>query len=105
MRNSLVRDNFIKQYGKEKFDKMCETNKRFSKYREPPIPKQYKWIFNQFMFIWGNAEMDFNGNRIFTFQTLNEYEKCMKVYFTIVEKKLLFKMNQWVQETISDFSK
>lgn len=42
------------------------------------------------------------GNVIFTFRTINEYVECMKVPLTVEDKKLLFKMKGWANETISE---
>jgi hypothetical protein len=55
------------------------------------------------MLIWQNCEYDFGGNVVFTFRTVNEYVECMKVPFTVEDKRLLFKMKQWALETISEF--
>lgn len=54
------------------------------------------------MQIWQNAEHDMMGNVIFTFRTVNEYVECMKVPFTVEDKKNLFKMKQWALEAISE---
>lgn len=105
VRNCLDRDKFVKSFGEEKFEKLTQTDKRFSRYREPPIPLGCNWIWEHFLDIWYNAERDFNGNVIFTPQTINEYEKCFGTKFSFVEKKLMFKMKMWINETIADLNK
>ena len=56
------------------------------------------------MYIWSNCEIDgMNGQRIFTFRTLNDYVQCMKVPLSIAEKKLLLNMKHWADETIAEF--
>lgn len=54
------------------------------------------------MQIWQNAEHDMMGNVIFTFRTINEYVECMKVPLTVEDKKYLFKMKQWANESIAE---
>lgn len=104
-RHCIDRDNMVKRFGKDRFDKLVQNDSHYKMYREPEIPQGYKWIWRQYMFIRNNCGYDFNGNCIFTFQTINEYEKCMKVRFTIDEKYLLFRINGWAMESIAELDK
>lgn len=54
------------------------------------------------MQIWENAEHDMMGNIIFTFRTINEYEQCFKVPFTVEDKRELLKMKFWAMGVISE---
>lgn len=104
MRNSLRREEFIKRFGEERFNKISETDSYYKKFKNPVIPKGCSWIFKHFLYIYFNAEHNgLTGTAIFTFRTLNEYEACMKVPLTIAEKKLLIKMNMWANEQIAEF--
>ena len=100
VRNSLDRDNFIKRFGKERFEKLCETDSHYKKYALPKFPDGTSWIWGQFLYIWKNCEHDFNGNTIFTFNAINEYEKCMKTSLSVYEKKMLLKIKEWACESI-----
>ena len=81
-----------------------ESDSYYSKFKEPEVPPGCKWIVGQFMYIWSNCEVDgMNGQRIFTFRTLNEYTECMKVNLSIAEKKLLLNMKHWADEVIAGF--
>jgi hypothetical protein len=104
IRNCDNREKFIQRFGKERFERLTETDSYYSKYKEPQIPPGCKWIFGQFMYIWGNCEVDgMSGQRIFTFRTLNDYVECMKVPLTVAEKKLLLRMKHWAEEVIFEF--
>jgi hypothetical protein len=74
---------------------VCKKDKNFEKLKDIPPPPEYRWIFKHFMQIWENAEHDMMGNVIFTFRTINEYEQCFKVPFTVEDKKELLKMKFW----------
>jgi hypothetical protein len=104
VRNSLDRDRFLKSFGEKKFNYLVEHDSHYKKYREPPIPLGCRWIWNQFYFLWMECPRDFNGNVILGFQEINEYEKCMKIHFSLVEKKLIINMKHWVQETINELN-
>ena len=109
MRNVDKREKFIQNFGgkdrkkgERRFFEIGETDEQYKKLRELPPPPKFKWIYRHFMTIWQNCEYDFGGNVIFTFRTVNEYVECMKVPFTVEEKRLLFKMKQWALEAISE---
>ena len=108
-RNVDIREKFIKsrggnnrKLGEQKFFEMGETEERYKKLRDIPIPKEYNWIFKHFMQIWQGCEYDMVGNIIFTFRTINDYVECMKVPFTVEDKKMLLKIKAWACNTISE---
>lgn len=103
--NSLERDKIIKRFGQKKYDTDPALKRYRELYREPPIPTSYRWIYSHFMYMWSNCAYDFNGNIIFTFETVNEYEQFSGIRFSLVEKKLLLKMKKWACETIVAFDK
>ena len=105
MRNSLDRDNFIKRFGKEKFEKLVQTDSYYKRFREPSIPLGCNWIWRHFMMIWQNCNHDFGGNPILSFGEINDYETCMKVKLSLVEKRLILKMKDWAMEKISELNK
>lgn len=108
VRNVDIRENFIKRYGKDRkrgeaeFYKLGEQEEKWKKLREIPCPPEYSWIFKHFMQIWQHAEYDMGGNVIFTYRTINDYVECMKVPFTVEDKKMLLKMKTWAQGAISE---
>lgn len=102
VRNSLDRDNFIKRFGEERFLKLTETDSYYKKYREPKIPVGCNWIWRHFLDIWNNCNTDFNGYPILSFAEINAYEQCMDIHFSLVEKRLLLKIRNWVLEEISE---
>lgn len=81
---------------------MGEMDEKFKKLRDLPPPKEYSWIFKQFLQIWQGCEYDISGNAIFTFRTINDYVECMKVPLTVEDKKCIFKMKAWAMNTISE---
>jgi hypothetical protein len=108
-RNVDLREKFIKsrggnnrKLGEQKFFEMGETEERYKKLRDIPIPKEYNWIFKHFMQIWQGCDYDMMGNIIFTFHTINEYVECMEVPLTVEDKKMLLKMKAWACNTISE---
>lgn len=105
VRNCDERDNFIKQFGIEKFDKECQPGKTFEKYSDIPIPEQYNYIWEHFLTIWANSEFDFNGRKVISFGTVRDYEQCFGYSFTIKEKTLLFKIKNWAMEIVSELNK
>lgn len=88
--------------GKEKFEKLAETSKRFAKLKDLPFPVRYSWIWGHFLAIWGNCETDVMGNRIITFRTINDYVECMKVPLSVIDKRILFKIKLWANEQIRE---
>lgn len=102
-RNCDDRKKFKERFG-DKWESLVETDSHYKKYREPPIPSGYLWIFGHFCNILTECERDFNGNPIFTFSTINSYEQCFMIHFSLVEKKLLFKMKHWFLETLSEMT-
>lgn len=105
VRNSDERDNFIKQFGIDRFDEQCVKGKSFEKYVDIPIPEQYQYVWEHFMMIWAHAEVDFNGKKVFSFGTVRDYEQCYGYRFTVKEKNLFFKMKTWAIEIVNELDK
>lgn len=105
VRNSDERDKFIEQFGIDRFDENAKKGKQFEKYVDIPMPEQYQYVFDHFMMIWANAEYDFNGNKIFSFGTVRDYEQCYGYKFTVKEKNLFFKMKNWATEVVNELNK
>lgn len=109
LRNVDIREDFIKSRGggkaaEQKFYELGETEERYRKLRDIPIPKEYAWIFKHFLQIWQGCGRDMMGNIIFTFHTINDYVECMKVPLTVEDKKMILKIKAWAQNTISEMS-
>lgn len=119
VRNITQREDFIKtkggvdkdgnvidyQKGYEAFMLISEVDKKWNKLRDIPIPEEYSWIWGHFLNIWNGCTYDFNGNVIFTFQTINEYVQCMKVPLSVEDKKELFRIRTWAVNVISELEK
>lgn len=110
MRNVDIRENFIKNFsgnkgrahGEKLFLEISERDSKFKKLLDIPCPAEYSWIFKHFMQIWQQCEYDMGGGIIFTYKTVNDYVECMKVPFTVEDKKCLFRMKGWALETIAE---
>lgn len=83
--------------------RLGERDEHWKKLRDIPVPPEYSWIWTQFLNIWQGCQYDFNGNPIFTFQTINEYVECMKVPLTVSDKKELLKIKAWAMNQIAEF--
>ena len=104
--NIEKRERFIAQCGEKTFyEKIAVKGSLWEKYKDIPVPRCFRWLFDKFLDIWYNSGYDFNGNVIFTYESVNEYETCMKVHFTIYEKRLLFQMKYWAMAIIKSFEK
>lgn len=88
--------------GERKFLQAVEKDPSWEKLLDIPCPPEYEWIYYHFLELWRFCEHDMNGNAILTFRTLNDYVECMKVPFTVEEKRLILKMKEWAQATIED---
>lgn len=104
MRHCEERDNFIEQFGIDKFDKETQPGRTFEKYVDIPIPKQYQYVWDHFMDMWSLSEIDINGNRRFTFGTVKEYQDLFGYDFSIADKKMFFKIKNWALETIYELT-
>lgn len=107
-RNGVVnvdrREEFKERFGEERFEKLMKSDSYYRKFRDPEIPPGCKWMFSQFLYVWGNAPRDgMTGNVLFTFSTINEYVECMKAPLSLAEKKLMLRMSHWAKETIAEF--
>lgn len=99
------RKKFIEQFGIERFDKETGPGKTFEKFVDIPIPNQYSYIWEHFIYIWSQSDYDMNGNKIFTFGTVKEYQDLFGYDFSPNEIKLFFKMKNWAVEIVSELNK
>lgn len=104
-RNCEERDTFIEQFGIEKFDKLTQPGKTFERYVDIPVPGQYQYVWEHFLYMWSQSPVDLNGNKTFTFGTVKEYQDLFEYDFSINDKKLFFKMKDWAQEVIYELNK
>ena len=88
--------------GERKFNELCEKDKKWNKLKDIPIPARYRWVWEHFIAIWQQCEIDFYGRRVLTYGTVNDYVKCMKVPLSVVDKRLIFKMKVWAFQQIED---
>lgn len=96
------RNDFIKKFGEEAFNEACKNDERMAKLNFLPIPKPYNWLFSHFTRIYKYASSDAFGNkRLLPIDIIN-YCNCFNVDLTIGEKKLIFLMNDWATETVSE---
>lgn len=72
----------------------------WSKFISPPLPSRFQWIWLHFLDIWRTCSRDFNGNVIMTPRTLIDYCECFKVFFTVQEKHLLFRIKNWAEDAM-----
>jgi len=99
------RKDMIKRFGKDRFEKLVQTDSHYKMYREPEIPVGFRWLFARFMDIRNNCEYDFNGNVIFTCRTILDYEECMGVTFSLFERRIILKMRDWSNSVVYELSK
>lgn len=95
------RDKFIRQKGEKEFIKLCKVSPKMAQLQDIEIPECYTFVFNHFLEIWHYAASDFNGNKIITFGTINDYVRCMKVPLEIRHRKMILKIKDWAEEQIS----
>ena len=101
VRNADKKKDFISKFGKEKFEQVALKDPEvWGKLKEPPFPKEYSWIWFQFLDIWRTCGRDFAGNVILTPRQLMDYCECFKVTLTVFERHLIFRMKTWAEETI-----
>lgn len=96
---------FEARFGKERLEQMIKTQERFKQYREPDIPEGYRWLFQKFMDIWSHCGIDFNGNVIYSFDTVLDYEKFSGIVFTYFERRVLLKMGDWAHAALAKLRK
>ncbi|MCQ2081586.1 MAG: hypothetical protein MJZ11_08000 [Lachnospiraceae bacterium] len=102
VRHCEERDKFIEQFGIERFDKEAQPGGTFEKYVDIPIPEQYQYVWEHFIYMWSQSEIDINGNRIFSFGTVKEYQDLFGYDFSIADKKMFFKMKNWATEIVCE---
>lgn len=105
MYNKKTRDDFVKAYGKEAFDKVCGEDSNWAKLKEEPIPSGYNWLFRHFLSMYFHCEADFNGNMVFIPRSILDYEKCFGVEFSYRERVLLLSMGDWAANEIYKLNK
>lgn len=79
---------------------MTQTDERYKKLENIPLPDGYSWLWSVFLDIWRNCERDMAGNVVLTTRSLIDYENCFEVDLGIYNKRLLIKMKNWAQEAI-----
>lgn len=98
VRNSDKKKDFIEKFGEKRFKDVSRTDERLAKLVSPPLPPRFQWIWLHFLDIWRTCSHDFNGNVIFTPRTLIDYCECFRVFFSVQEKHLLFRIKVWAED-------
>lgn len=98
--NSDKVKDFIAKFGKERFDTVSKTDENWKKFVPPEFPTRFTWIWYKFLDIWRTCGHDFNGNIILTPRVLMDYCECFMISLTVEEKRLIFRMKAWAEDTI-----
>lgn len=102
--NIEKREDFIKKFGQEEFNRISESDEKWNKLKDIPIPHPFMWLFRHFLMIWRHCEHDLNGNKIFRPVDITQYSECFEVKFTIEEKRLMLLMKEWASSTIIELT-